>query len=267
MLAHFQQLDVKLSAFEGPLDVLCHLIQKNEIDIHDIPIALLTDQYLEFIQNIEIDIMESMSSFIVMGATLLEIKSRMLLPRAAADEEDPEELKNALIAKLIEYKAFKEIAGKMMELKGHDDLMYFKASDKNALSKIRLIEKNNRSPGTDYLEGVEIGFLYNTYRDLLKRKRDSVNEAHINFNSVAKELFTVNDKINAIAAMLSGKKTVSFRQMFNGNATKEEKIVTFLAVLEMMKMKMVNIKQDVIFGDISIEAYAKLQSTKHKAQI
>ena len=246
-----QQLDVKLSAFEGPLDVLCHLIQKNEIDIYDIPIALLTDQYLEFITGAELDIMESMSSFIVMGATLLEIKSRMLLPEANDGSERPEDLKNALIARLVEYKAFKELAAKMMDLKGHDDDMYFKTADKNAFAAIK---KSSRISGTDYLEGVKIKFLYGIYKELMRRKKDSINEAHINFNSVAKELFTVNDKVNAIVDMLSGSgtKSMSFKRMFGKNVTKEEKIVTFLAVLELLKMKMISIRQDYLFGDIEL---------------
>jgi len=250
-----QQLDVKLSAFEGPLDVLCHLIQKNEIDIYDIPIALLTDQYLEFIAEVELDIMESMSSFIVMGATLLEIKSRMLLPETHDDGESLEDMKNALIARLVEYKTFKEIAEKMMELKGHDDCMYFKTSDKNAVDAIK---KSGRISGADCLEGVKIGFLYSMYKELMRRKKDSINEAHMKFNSVAKELFTVNDKINAIIDILSGvgSKSVSFKKMFGENVTKAEKIVTFLAVLELIKMKMINIRQDAIFGDIELRGCA-----------
>ena len=249
-----QQLDVKLSAFEGPLDVLCHLIQKNEIDIYDIPIALLTDQYLAFIENIELDIMESMSSFVVMGATLLEIKSRMLLPETSSDDESPDDLKNALIARLVEYKAFKELAEKMMELKGYDDFMYFKTADKDAVDAIK---KDDRISGADCLEGIKIGFLYNTYKELMRRKKNSINHAHINFNSVTKEMFTVNDKINAIVDMLSGAKTKSipFNRMFGENVTKEEKIVTFLAVLELIKMKMINIRQDAVFGDIMVRAY------------
>jgi len=246
-------IDVKLTAFEGPLDVLYHLIQKNKIDIYDIPIALLADQYIEFIKELETDKMDSMSSFVVMGATLLEIKSRLLLPGNQLDEENPEDLKSALILKLVEYKKFKEISAKMIERAGFDDLMYFKPPDKDFLSAIRDAEKNNRGQASDYLVDISLKFLYNTYTELLRRKKASVNEAtHVDFEKVSKEIFTVNDKIDMIIDMLGNKKGASFGELFGKNAVKEEKIVTFLAVLELIKMKMVNIRQDIIFGDIEL---------------
>lgn len=248
--ANAKQIDVKLSVFEGPLDVLCHLIQKNEIDIYDIPIAVLTDQYLEYIKDIDFDLMESMSSFIVMGATLLEIKSRMLLPESIVDGESPEDMKNALIARLVEYKAFKEISDKIVSLAGYDDLMIFKSPDKKAFDDI----VRNSSPSVaDCLDGITLRLMLDTYKDLQKRRRAAFNEAYTDFGNVAKDLITVNEKVNSIIDMLSGKKSVSFHRMLGESMTKEEKIVTFLAVLELIKMKLVNIRQDKIFGDIVLK--------------
>jgi len=244
---NLQQIDVRLSVFEGPLDVLCHLIQKNKIDIHDIQISVLTDQYLDYIKNIDYDLMESMSSFIVMGATLLEIKSRTLLPEAAMDGESPEDMKNALIAKLVEYKTFKELAGKLAVLAGYDNYMIFKSSDKMTLDNIIKI---NQPKGTDYLEDITPKLMFDTYKSLLRRRENAFNASHVDFGKVAKDLFTVNEKINSIIGMLSDKNPMSFRHMLGENVTKEEKIVTFLAVLELIKMKFVDIQQDKTFGDI-----------------
>ena len=121
-------IPVKLEVFEGPLDLLLHLIEKNKIDIYDIPIALITEQYMDYLKEMEKQDLDNMSEFLVMAATLLKIKSRMLLPQEETDEEEPEDPRQELVERLLEYKMYKYMSFELRDRQLDADKMMFKKS-------------------------------------------------------------------------------------------------------------------------------------------
>ena len=119
-------IDVKLNVFEGPLDLLLHLIEKNKVNIYDIPIVTITEQYLEYVNNMEEEDLDVMSEFLVMAATLIKIKSRMLLPKDEETEEDEEDPREELVRRLLEYKMYKYAAGELKDLELEGNKAFFK---------------------------------------------------------------------------------------------------------------------------------------------
>ena len=246
-----KELNIKLENFEGPIELLYHLIKKNEIDIYDIPIAILADQYIEYIENFPKN-MEIMSSFIVMAATLLEIKSKMLLPNSKVEvlesEEDPRE---ELVRKLIEYKKFKEVSDyfkyKIIDLKPH----IFKEPEKEVLN----LFKDYKTEISEVLNGITVDNLFEIFKEVIMRKELKVDKIRSGFNSVKKDIFTVDEKIESIKHHLKTNKFIRFKSMFSLETSKSEIIVTFLALLELIKTKTVKINQDNTFEDITIVAY------------
>ena len=189
-------LQIKLEEFEGPLDLLLKLIDKNKIDIYDIPISKLTDDYLYYIKNKSIIDMEEMSQFIIMATTLLEIKSKMLLPKEK-DKETNEEIdpREELVQKLIEYKKYKMIAEKLYETEVFVDKVIFKKEDINAINNIKI---KTEPTIEEILEGVTLKDLYKAFEEVLKRKELKTDKIRSGFKSVTRALYKINDKINYI---------------------------------------------------------------------
>lgn len=244
-------INVKLESFEGPFDLLFHLIEKNKIDIYDIPIAELTDQYMEYIYSFDKGDMESISEFILMSATLIEIKSKMLLPslKTEDNEEDP---RDELVLRLIEYKKYKRISEILNEKQSIAGKEYFKNPDKSLFEIIK--EKRNKNID-DILNGADIEMLFKAFEDVLKRQEIKTDKVRSKFNSVPKDLFTIKDKIQYIEDLLKINNEISFNKIFRKNSPKTEKIVTFLALLELIKLKKIHIKQKYIFDEIIISSY------------
>ncbi len=220
---------IKLDIFEGPLDLLLHLIKKNEVDIYDIPISVITEQYLEYI-----DLMKEMNlnlagEFLVMAATLVHIKSRMLLPLPELAEEDEEgnDPRQELMERLLEYQRYKEaseaLAGRTML-----------GRDVFARGPAPVLEE----PGGQPPVGVSIFALVEALKEILKRApAESVIE-------VSAERFTVAEKINAVLDTLAASGgTATFEALFERGAPRGEIIVTFLAVLELVKLLLIKIHQ------------------------
>lgn len=242
------ELKVKLEHFEGPLDLLLHLIDKHQVDIYDIPIADITDQYIDYITLMEDNKMDVMSEFIEMAATLLNIKSKMLLPVEVVEEEEVDPRKD-LVDKLIEYKKFKLIAETLKESKETAGKMIYKEASIPE-------EVLNMKPEVDpesLLEGLDFSVLYQVFNDVLKKKEDKIDPIRSKFGEIKKESFTVDDKIQVIFEMSRDYKTFSFYDLLDLSGSKAEVIATFLAILETMKMGVVQITQDRLFGDILIE--------------
>ncbi|MCL2611082.1 MAG: segregation/condensation protein A [Defluviitaleaceae bacterium] len=246
-----KELNLKFESFEGPIELLYHLIKKNEIDIYDIPIATLTDQYLEYIENFPKN-MEIMSSFILMAATLLEIKSKMLLPsnkpESLESEEDPRE---ELVKKLIEYKKFKEVSEYFRARSESFNNAIFKEPEKEVLS----LFKGYKIDVSEVLYGVTVEGLFDLFRDIITRKDEKIDKIRSSFNSVQKDTFTIDEKIESIKLCLKMEKSLSFRGLFSQKCTKIEVVVTFLALLELIKTKTVTISQQDTFSDITIAFY------------
>ena len=243
-------LQIKLEEFEGPFDLLLKLIDKNKIDIYDIPISKLTDDYLYYIKHKNLIDMEEMSQFILMATTLLEIKSKMLLPREK-DEETNEEIdpREELVKKLIEYKKYKMIAQELLNTEVFSEKVMFKEADIKAINSIKI----NVEPTIDeILDGITLKDLYNAFEEVLKRKEQKTDKIRSNFKSVTKALYNINDKIKYIKDLIILNSKINFNKIFEESTSKAEVVVTFLAVLELIKTKDIKVIQQNIFDDIII---------------
>ena len=242
-------ISIKLDTFEGPIELLYHLIEKNEIDIHNIPIAQLADQYIEIIKGFPPD-MESLSSFLLMAATLLEIKSKLLLPPKKNDEEEEVDPREELVRRLLEYRKFREIS-EILKSKGSTlGTVIFKETDQSVSELFEL------PPGevAEILDGVSLNSILDIFIDVLNRKELKVDKIRSSFGSVRRDSFTIEEKIEHLKSILKFRKRINFREIFDGNADKSEVVVTFLALLELIKQKEVRIKQKDTFKEIEIEA-------------
>lgn len=243
-------LQIKLEEFEGPFDLLLKLIDKNKIDIYDIPISKLTDDYLYYIKNNNIKDMNEMSKFIIMATTLLDIKSKMLLPKEK-DKETNEEIdpREELVKKLIEYKKYKLIAQKLYNTEVFVDKALFKQPDKAIIDKFNI----RTSPKIEeMLEGLTLKDLHNIFQDVLKRKELKTDKIRSGFKSVTKSIYNIEDKIIYIKDLIILNNQVSFNKILKESVCKIEVVVSFLAILELTKTKDIKILQKNIFDEIII---------------
>lgn len=242
-------IPIKLEAFEGPLDLLLHLIDKNKVNIYDIPIAEITEQYMEFIRLMETKDMDIMSEFLVMAATLVNIKSKMLLPKEVREEEESEDPRRELVERLLEYKMYKFISSELKDKQlDAGKVMFKKASIPDEIA--------------DYKEEVDVGKLlsdmtltklHSIFKSVIKKQTDKIDPIRSTFGKIEREDFNLTDKILYIEQY--GKKYggFSFRRLIEKQYGKMEIIVTFLGVLEMIKMGRISIVQQNIFDDILIQ--------------
>ena len=243
-------IPLKLQVFEGPMDLLMHLIEKNKIDIYDIPIVTITDQYLEYMRQMEHDDMNVTSEFLVMAATLLDIKSRMLLPKEetedGAEEEDPRE---ELVKRLLEYKMYKYMSEELREKNRHAGFSYFRQQD--LPEEVRCY-----APPLNYEELIgdrTAQSLRAVFAEVLKRKKSRVDPIRSGFGKIQREEISVADKELYIRAYLQRHPHADFREMLELEDSKEEIIVTFLVILELMKNQKIRITQEEAFGKILID--------------
>lgn len=246
-----EKLRLRLDAFEGPLDLLYHLIEKNEIDLYDIPIAQLTDQYLVFLDEAEDRNMEGMSAFLVMAATLLEIKSKMLLPKAKVETEEGPDPREELVQRLLEYKKIKGVTDEWKTRAEEAALVFYKKADE-AVKKLRGKEPQGLD---DFLQGITVQDLYLAFQDVMNRKEIKVDRVRGSFRAVERDLFTVEEKMEYIRDILILQPKITFFAIFRPNAGRMEKVVTFLALLELIKQKEIQIAQSENFGEIDIKRY------------
>lgn len=228
--------DIKLPAFEGPLDLLLHLIKENKIDIYDIPISFITGRYLEYINVMKVLDLEIAGEFLVMAASLIYIKSRMLLPVdeqvAEAEAEDP---RLELVQRLLEYQAFKDGALVLRE-KEEESLDFFYRQP---------TEDNEEEPVTNEL------YLFNVnVYDLLGAFKKMLDNAPPDAVTITRELLTVKDKMNLIVDMLENTESMRFEELFRDNLTRQQLIITFLALLELLRLGLARVYQEKEFGNI-----------------
>lgn len=241
-------ISFKLEVFEGPLDLLLHLIEKNKVNIHDIPIALITEQYLEYVRNLETKDLNVMSEFLVMAATLLNIKSKMLLPKeekSSGEEEDP---RKELVERLLEYKMFKFMS---LELKDRE-IDAGRAFYKNSTVPEEIRNYEEKVDVKALLSDLTLARLHKIFENVMKRQTDKIDPIRSKFGQIEKEEGNLSDKIEAIQKYGRLHKTFSFYQLLMGQKSKTEIIVTFLGILELMKIGEIMIQQDELFEDIMI---------------
>ncbi|MFI3212189.1 MAG: segregation/condensation protein A [Eubacteriales bacterium] len=241
-------ISVKLEIFEGPLDLLLHLIDKNKVDIYDIPIAEITQQYLDYIQQMDKEDMNIMSEFLLMAATLLDIKCKMLLPAEVTEEGEEGDPRAELVQKLLEYKMYKYMSFELKEKNQEAEKNLFKMP---TLPK----EVQAYKAPIDYeqlLEDLDLNKLHTIFKATLKRQDDKIDPIRSQFGKIEKDEVNLEDKMFYIRSYLETHKQFSFRQLLEKQHSKMEIIVSFLIILEMMKTGQVNIIQDDIFDDITI---------------
>lgn len=242
-------LNIKIENFEGPFDLLLHLIKKSEMDIYDIKIHEITNQYLQYISKMKEMDLEVTSEFIVIAANLLEIKSRMLLPNLAADESaadkevDP---RKELISKLIEYKKFKAIAEILRKKEEEFGVVFTK--------KPEIIEDNNKDArDMDILKNVTMLELYNLYNALINRYYSKINKENVIQREIPIDAYKIEDKMEYLKHKIYNSKTLIFSNILKSCSNKMERVVTFLALLELIKQKNVKALQEKNFTDIYLE--------------
>lgn len=224
-------MQYKLESFNGPLDLLLHLITKNKVSIYDIPIAEITEQYLEAIDGIEESALENTSEFLVMAAQLLYIKSKMLLPKPEAEEEeDPRE---DLARRLAEYKLFKEASQSLRKSEFSTRYMFFKPEEKIDF------------PLPEYDRHHEVSELLDAFASILaRRERTKKPEKRAFSGIVGREKVSVDDMVEKVCKYLAKTPRLSFSSIFHPDESKPEMIATFLAVLEMIKLSKITAEYD-----------------------
>lgn len=232
-------LELKLSNFDGPLDLLLSLVKENKIEIKDIFVSQVTEQFLAYMDQVsELDV-ELASEYMAMSATLLEIKSRALLPilkELEPEEETPEEV---LIRQLEEYKLFKEIVTELKEQENVD--RFYREPDKNVGREVSVIKENL---------SVE-GFIAAFNKFLAKLQVKTMQSTTVE-RTMTRESFSVPQKINYIREVLRTENEFRFMELFDKNVTRNEFVTTFFAVLELLKLQVIRLRQDGLFEDIII---------------
>jgi len=227
----------KLDNFEGPLDLLLYLIKEAKIEIRDIFVSQVTEQFLQYMEGVaELDI-DKAGEYLKMAATLLEIKSKALLPveEEIDIEDNPEEM---LYRRLEEYKLLKEASEDLKKVENVD--RFYKEPDKS-VGEVKIVYSDFNLDG-----------LISAFSKLLMRVDDKKRQENT-LKEIPKEVFTVKDKVQYIRAVLLDRQEISFFDMFNVNTTKNELITTFQALLELLKLQYVAVEQNVMFDDITIK--------------
>lgn len=241
-------ISVKLEVFEGPLDLLLHLIEKNKVDIYDIPIVEITEQYLDYIKAMEHSDMNIMSEFLVMAATLVDIKCRMLLPKEVNEEGEEEDPRAELVQKLIEYKMYKYMS---YELKDRQ-----LDAQRSLYKKPSIPEEilNYKEP-VDYeklVGDMTLQKLNEIFKEMVRRQEDRIDPIRSRFGNVEKDEVQLEEKQQHILSYLNEHDRCSFRELLEKQNSRMEIIVSFLVVLELIKVGQIYIMQDKLFDDIII---------------
>lgn len=254
---------VKLEVFDGPLDLLLHLIEKNKVDIFDIPIVMITEQYLEYVNNMDTKDMNIMSEFLVMAATLVRIKSKMLLPVEEEEEEEFEDPRQELVERLLEYKMYKYASFELKDRQVDAGKVFYKEPSLPD-------EVKNYKEDVDFeelLSDVTLTRLQDIFDSVMQKQVDKIDPIRSNFGEIEKEEINIEDHMIFLEeyAMLHG--TFRFRQLLEKGRGKIYVIVTFLGILEMMKTGKLTIEQEDLFDDILItyQPSKKKQKQEEKA--
>lgn len=245
------ELTVKLQVFEGPLDLLLHLLDKNKVNIYDIPIVEITNQYMEYIREMKRQDLNVMSEFLVMAATLIDIKSKMLLPKQEAEgEKEIEDPRAELVAQLLEYKMYKCMAYELKDRQMDAERVMFK--EPTIPAAVAAYEEPVDL--NELMADVTLTKLNNIFKSIMKKQEDKIDPVRSKFGKIEKEEVSLNDKMAYLEQYALRHPSFSFRSLLEAQSSKMEIIVTFLAVLELMKTSKIRITQDHIFDDIRIES-------------
>lgn len=241
-------IPVKLEVFEGPLDLLLHLIDKNKIDIYDIPIVEITEQYLEYIRAMQTEDMNVMSEFLLMAATLLDIKCKMLLPKEVNEDGEEEDPRAELVQRLLEYKMYKFMSFELRDKQVDAGRYLFREQ------KLPKEVESYRQP-IDYeqlIGEMNLQKLQDIFKSIVKKQEDKIDPIRSTYGNIEKDEIDMDAKTGYIEEYIKSHKQFSFRKLLEKQHSKMEVIVTFLVILEMMKVGKISIAQENIFDDIII---------------
>ena len=232
---------IKLENFEGPLDLLCHLIDKNKMDIYDINVSEITDQYIEYINQMEQLNLEITSEFLVMSSTLLYLKSKHLLPKVQEEEEEITE--EELIRRIIEYKQYKEITKKLKENFLQYSKRFYKSAEEIELPKQKIEKEYDNK------------IIPEIYKSIIQKNTEKIHENASNIEKIAiTETYSVGDTVKQMYRALIKFKKFSFNKLFSLKKHDKKEVVTaFSGLLEMSRRSKVVTEQEELFGDIEVE--------------
>ena len=244
------EMNVKLQVFEGPLDLLLHLLDKNKVNIYDIPIVEITNQYMEYLEEMKRRDLNILSEFLVMAATLIDIKSRMLLPATEEENEEEDDPRNELVQQLLEYKMYKCMA---YELKDRQlDACRFMFKEPTIPDEVLAYEEPINME--ELVSDVTLSQLNEIFKSIMKKQVDKIDPIRSKYGKIEKEEVSLEDKMLQLENYARENKYFSFRSLLEKQSSKVEIIVTFLAILELMKVGKIFISQEKIFDDIQIES-------------
>ena len=244
------ELTVKLQVFEGPLDLLLYLLDKNKVNIYDIPIVEITAQYMEYIAEMKRQDLDVLSEFLVMAATLIDIKSKMLLPRNPGDEEKETDPRAELVQQLLEYKMYKCMS---YELKGRQvDAQRVMFKKPTIPEEVLAYEEPLNVE--ELVSDITLAKLNEIFKSIMRKQQDKIDPLRSKFGKIEKEEVSLEEKTEYLENYATTHKHFSFRSLLEAQSSKVEVIVTFLAILELMKTGKILISQEHIFDDIQIDS-------------
>jgi segregation and condensation protein A len=265
-------IPVKLEVFEGPLDLLLHLIDKNKIDIYDIPIVLITGRYMEYIKELEANVtnelnmegeplglsegMEVVSEFLVMAATLIKIKSKMLLPPDEVEEDEDEDPRAELVRCLLEYKMYKYASLELRDKQLDASLVVYK----KASIPDEIADYKETVDLSALLSDLTLNKLHGIFRSIMKKQIDKIDPIRSQFGTIKKVEVSLVEQIAYIEEYAKEHKEFSFRGLLEKQKGKTYLIVTFLGILELIKIGKLWIAQDDMFDDIRLTYQEEGQS-------
>ena len=241
-------IPVKLQVFEGPLDLLLHLIDKNKIDIYDIPIVEITNQYMDYIRAMAREDLNVMSEFLVMAATLLDIKCRMLLPKEVKEDGEEEDPRQELVEQLLEYKMYKYMSYELRDREAEGQRALYRAPDLPEEVK-EYVEPIDMDA---LLGDLTLAKLNSIFQDVIRRQADKIDPVRSTFGKIEKETVTLSQRMEDIRTFARKSRRFSFRELLTSQKSRTQIVVTFLAVLQMMKEGSIRTEQEQPFDDILI---------------
>ncbi len=244
-----ETIEIKLESFEGPMDLLLHLIDKNKVDIYDIPISLITGQYMEYLDNMTEEDLSKMSDFVVMASTLLDIKCKMLLPKEVNEEGEEIDPRSDLVQKLLEHRIYKYMSLELKDMRIDAAHSLFKSSTMPQ-------EILDMKPPVDYeklIGDTTLKKLNDIFQEILKRQENKIDPIRSKFGKIEKEEINAEEKLEFIKNYAKTHSRFSFRNLLETASSRQEIIVTFLLILELMKTGEINCTQKSTKDDIEIE--------------
>ncbi len=244
------KIEFKLEAFEGPMDLLLHLIDKNKVNIYDIPIAEITEQYMEYVNGLKEEDMDGASEFLVMAATLVSIKSKMLLPPEYDEEGEEIDPRAELVEQLLQYKMVRYVSALLREQQVDASTIFYK----EPTIPEEIAKAKPKVDLESLCDGLGIRDLEKIFESLMRRQLDRIDKVHGNFGRIEKEEITLPDKLEHLTNYAKSHKRFTFSKMISQAKSRLELVVTFMAVLEMIKLGQISVSQKDLFEDIEIES-------------